>query len=391
MTAILELDALTSAGLRDAVGGRATMLDSFESLSSILRDGVAEDTIVLGPSVDAGLAFSFSERVRAQDPTIGIVLVRARIDSSVLAAAMRAGIREVVGDRDVDGLSAAVTRSQQLTRALRSGGAEGEASGPAQKQARMISVFSPKGGCGKTTISTNIGVALANSGASVVLVDLDLAFGDVAIALGLRPEHHLGEALVLGDSLDVAALAGLVCHHESGLAVLVPPNDPGESERIPSAFVSKVLGLLRTQYDYVLIDTPPQLDDRTLTVLEASDQVLMLTTLDIASLKNLRICLDTLRLVDFDMKTAAVVLNRADASVGLDPADVEKSVKAKVIAHIPSSRDVPAATNRGLAIVAENPRHPVSQAISALVKTHIAPEETVRSTRRSLFSRRKSA
>jgi len=391
MTAILEFDTLTASGLRNAVGEAAVAFDSFDALGIRSGQQVAQATIVIGPSIDNDLALDFAETTRRADPTSGVVLVRRRIDANILAAALRAGVREVVSERDLPGLAAAVRRSDELTRALRHGTSDEDDTPTAH--GRIISVWSPKGGCGKTTLAVNMAVSLANSGHRVLLVDLDLAFGDVAISLGVRPNHGFDEAVGMGDSLDRAALRGLVTQHESGAFILSPPNDPGIAERVPTSLVRRLLDVARTEFDYVLVDTAPTMDERNITVMEASDAVLLLTTLDIPSLKNLRVGIDTLRLISFPMDQLKVVLNRSDAKVGLNSGEVQKSLGLAIAANIPSSRDVPAATNRGVALVGENPKHAVSQAISSLISGEVLKEEHVVPARRGggLLGWRKSA
>jgi pilus assembly protein CpaE len=391
LTAILEFDALTAGGLVNAVGDAAVAVDSFEALGIRPGEQTRQATIVIGPSVDSEVALDFAASTRRADPTAGVVLVRRRVDANILAAALRGGVREVVSERDLPGLAAAVRRSDELTRALRNLGSAEEGDTPSA-QGRVISVWSPKGGCGKTTLATNVAVGLAQSGHKVLLIDLDLAFGDVAISLGIRPNHGFDEAVGIGEGLDRAALRGLLSQHESGAFILSPPNDPGIAERVATRLVRRLLDVARTEFDYVLVDTAPTMDERNITVMEGSDAVLLLTTLDIPSLKNLRVGIDTLRLISFPTERLNVVLNRSDAKVGLNSTEVQKSLGLEVTAHIPSSRDVPAATNRGVALVAENPKHAVSYAISSLINEAVLKEEHVAPVRRGrLLGWRKSA
>jgi pilus assembly protein CpaE len=379
MTAILEFDPLTASGLHDAAGDSATVFDSLDAL--VVRAGQvsAHGTVVLGPSVETDLALDFASSMRRSDPTAGVVLVRRRMDAALLTAALRAGVREVVAERDLPGLAEAVARSEALTRALRTGGTPDLDGEERPAQGRTVAVWSPKGGCGKTTLAVNMAVDLAEQGHRVLLVDLDLAFGDVAISLGLRPNHGFDEVATIGERIDRSALRGLLTTHESGAMVLAPPNDPGIAERVPAGLVTRLLELARAEFDYVLVDTAPTLDERNITVLEHVDAVLLLTTLDIPSLKNLRVGIDTLRLINYPMDRLHVVLNRADAKVGLSSSEVQGTLGVPVATNIPSSRDVPASTNRGVAIVADNPKHVVSAAVRSLVDDVVLADSHVRS------------
>lgn len=370
MIAILEPDALARDSIRDAVGDVADTAASFDELTSLIRTQPALDTVVLGPSVDNELALDFVEGSRATHPTLGIIAVRRRIDAALLAQALRAGVREVVAERDLPGIGDAVRRSQKLTFALRNPG-EAQAATDTETAGHLLSVFSPKGGAGKTTFSVNLGVALANRGYRTLLLDLDLAFGDVPISLGLRPEHDFQEAVSMGERLDAAALDRLVTVHESGLHVLAPPTDPGVNEHVTIPLIRRLIQVATTEYQYVIADTAPNLDERSITIMEGSDSVFLLTTLDIPSLKNLKIALETLRLVNFPVDRLSVVMNRADSKVGLDPHEAQKTLGVPVVGFIPSSRSVPETTNRGVAIVAEKPRHPVSASINKLINDQI--------------------
>jgi pilus assembly protein CpaE len=233
-------------------------------------------------------------------------------------------------------------------------------------------VFSAKGGCGKTTLATNLAAALAESGrGSVVLIDLDLSFGDVAIALQLFPTHTIADAVPLGEDLDGPALASLLTSHRSGLQALVAPMEPSSAETIDTNTVTRVIDLLRDEFDYIVIDTPPALDDNVLAAFDRSDIVALLATLDIPALKNLKLTLETLELIGYPKDRLRVVLNRSDSKVGLALPEVEKTLKAPIVAQIPSSRDVPASTNRGVAIITDEPKNPVSVAIRAFLEEHV--------------------
>ena len=202
---------------------------------------------------------------------------------------------------------------------------------------RLITVFSAKGGCGKTTLATNLAAALADRGRrEVCLVDLDLAFGDVAIALQLFPAHTIADAVPLADSLDASARR-LAAH-----AALARPDDPGRADRAGhrrvdpgDAGVGACSTLLKEQFDFVVVDTPPAFDDHVLAAFDQSDMVALLATLDIPALKNLKLTLETLDLLNYPRDRWRLVLNRADSKVGLAVSEVEKTLKAPISVQIP--------------------------------------------------------
>lgn len=388
MTALVEPDVLALDSLRDAIGDSTDTVGSFDELAALMRNQPELDTIVLGPSIDIDRALEFSEQERATNPTLGVILVRRRIDAAILTQAIRSGVREVVPERDLQALTEAVQRSRKLTFALRNPGEQAPAPGD-NDGGRLLTVFSPKGGAGKTTFAVNVGVSLAARGYQTLLLDLDLAFGDVPISLGLRPEHDFQEVVTMGERLDAAALKRLVTVHESGLHILAPPTDPGVHERVTIPMLRKLIQVATAEYQYVLVDTAPSLDERSITIMESSEVVFLVTTLDIPSLKNLKIALETLRLVNFPVDRLRVVMNRADSKVGLDAKEVEKTLGVPVIGNIPSSRLVPAATNRGVAIVADQPKHAVSIAINRLISQEITKEGPPPDRRGGLFGLRR--
>ena len=226
-------------------------------------------------------------------------------------------------------------------------------------------MFAAKGGCGKTTLATNLAVALAAGGARRVgLLDLDLAFGDVAIMLQLVPERSIADAVGLGDQLDETSVPG-AAHPVRGRAwtrCWRRPARPRPSGS-PRAWSADLIRLARGMFDFLVVDTPPQFTDHVLTALDASHVHVLLTTPDIPALKNLRITLDMFDLLDLPKQSRLVVLNRSDAKVGLTATDIERVIRVPIPAHVPSSRDVPVSINRGVPIMVDNPQHPVSKAI----------------------------
>jgi pilus assembly protein CpaE len=334
-------------------------------LAALLDQYTGESLAVLGPGVALADALAIAAEYRVSRPALGVILIRDRLDVGLLGEAIRAGVREVVAVSDAAGLLAACARSVEVSRQLvplnpRRPGLPSQA----EFDARVITVFAAKGGCGKTTLATNIAVALAEGGARKVgLIDLDLAFGDVAIMLQLVPERSIADAVGLGDQLDETALRALLTPYGPGLDTLLAPAGPAEAERVTQGLVADTLRLARGMFEFLVVDTPPQFTDHVLTALDASHVHVLMTTPDIPALKNLRITLDTFDLLDLPKENRLVVLNRSDAKVGLTASDIERVIRVPIAAHVPSSRDVPISINRGIPIMADNPQHPVSKAI----------------------------
>jgi pilus assembly protein CpaE len=372
MTAIVEFDPIGAASIKGALGSDSAVLPGLDALRAHLDVNVFEDCVVLGPSVDQQDVFALAEDMRLRRPSLGVVMVRRRIDTAVLTDALRSGVREVVQERDLAGLTTAVRRQREIAARLREQVENPDGGESKSRGGRVVTVFSAKGGCGKTTLATNLAAALADQKrGSVALLDLDLAFGDVAIALQLFPSHTIADAVPIGEDLDGPALLSLLTTHRSGLQALVAPMEPSAADTIDTALVVHIIDLLREEFDYVVIDTPPALDDNVLAAFDRSDVVALLATLDIPALKNLKLTLETLDLIGFSRDRLKIVLNRSDSKVGLALAEVEKTLKAPIVAQIPSSRDVPASTNRGVAIVSDEPKNPVSIAISAFIDEYV--------------------
>jgi pilus assembly protein CpaE len=373
VTAIVDLDPATAETIHSALGPESQVIPSLDALRRHLETQFAEDVVVLGPTVDQASALSLASAMRVTRPSLAVILVRRRVDTSVLSDALRSGVFEVVEERDLAGLNTSVARARDLARQLRET-VEGVGTSESEEgRGILVTVFSAKGGCGKTTLATNLAAALADRGRrEVCLVDLDLAFGDVAIALQLFPAHTIADAVPLAGSLDLPAVMSLLTPHSPGLTTLVAPIEPGTAESIPATLVSHVLRLLKQQFDFVVVDTPPAFDDHVLAAFDQSDMVALLATLDIPALKNLKLTLETLDLLNYPRDRWRLVLNRADSKVGLALGEVEKTLKAPITAQIPSSRDVPASINRGVPIVLDDPKHPVSVAIKIFAERSVA-------------------
>lgn len=368
MAIVVEPDRVTAESLRSAVGTTADLLTSLDALPGYLEEHEHVDVVLIGPSVDGDRALRIADGLRVTRPALGVVLIRRRIDATLLTDALRAGVRDVVDDRDMTRVMQSVRRQQEISAQILEGGASG---GVAAPKGRVVTVFSAKGGCGKTTVATNLAAVLAHAGASVGIVDLDLSFGDVAIALQLFPTRTLIDAVPMEGGLDVDGIESLLTSHESGLRALTAPVTPDGRSQISASLVDNVLRLMARKFETVIVDTAPDLDDEVLVAFDHSDLLILLLTPDIPALKNLKLTVDTLRALSFPLDRVRVVVNRADADVGLPLKDIERTLKLPIAATIPSSRDVPATTNRGELITIDDPQHPVSQAIAAFARKEL--------------------
>jgi pilus assembly protein CpaE len=240
---------------------------------------------------------------------------------------------------------------------------------------QIITVFAAKGGCGKTTLATNLAVVLHDGGARrVCLVDLDLESGDIASTLGLIPARSLADAIPYAGELDAGHIASLMTSFRVGVDCLLAPAAPGDSSRIPVGLVSELLALLPTVYDYIVVDTPARFSSYVLAALDVADYQVLLTTPERPALKNLRLTLDVLDLLPYDRQSRLIVFTRSDSDTGLTALDVEAMVKSPIAGYLPNRVDVPASTNHGVPLASAQPDHVVSQAVRRLADALVATE-----------------
>jgi len=394
MTVLLDLDPREADALIGAIGPNVRMVTSFDALEAYLATNSSECVVVLAPSVGIAPAFDLAERMRVERPTLGVILLQNRVDPNLLTDALRAGVREVVDQRDLAAVTVAVRRVGELASRMRERTYDREPPPPVreadQPPGKIITVFSAKGGCGKTTLATNLAVALAErNDREVCLVDLDLHFGDVAIAMQLYPVHTIADATAVSGTLDDFTIRGLLTVHSPGVSVLAAPLEPGSAESIPAALVGHLLSQLSQMFDVVVVDTPAAFSDFVLAAFDLTDLFLLIATLDIPALKNLKLTLETMDLLNYPRDRWRVVLNRADSKVGLTITEVEKTLRLPISAQIPSSRAVPISVNRGVPIVQDDPGHPVSVEIRQLAERAAVPSAAGgRSSGRRLLRRK---
>jgi len=360
MPVVVDPDPETLETLLTTVPTGAHAIDRPDRLQAWLTNRPEEYVVVLGPQVELTAALALADGMRLSRPSTSVVLVRDEVDALVMRDSMHAGIRDVVPLKDTDAVRAAVDRAYQLYVALRGPGG-------AMHQGRMVTVFSPKGGVGKTTVSVNLAIALADKGArKVCLVDLDLAFGDVAITLQLFPSHTLEHAIGSEDAIDAPLLESLLTRHADSVMVLAAPSHPDVRERVSPMLVSRVLKTLRDSFDYIVVDTAPAFDEQTLTALDETDECIIVATLDVPTLKNVKVALETLEMLDIARGHRHLLLNRADDEVGLTPDRVESLLGMQIATRVESSMDIAAATNAGRPIMSGHPGHSSSLAMLEL-------------------------
>lgn len=255
-----------------------------------------------------------------------------------------------------------------VSAALRSMGVAVKVNGyaaPQSRQTKVIVVVSPKGGSGKTAVSSNLAVALAQRHPGrVVAVDLDVQFGDLTMALSLTAEHTLAQ-LARTSQIDATTVKLHLTPAPNDLFVLAGANDPVDADSIGHEHVTRVLPVLAENFDYVVVDTSAGLDERTLAALECATDLLLVSSLDVTSIRSLRKAVDALDHMGITADRR-LVLNRADSKVGLNPSDAEEVMGMTIACAIPSSREIPLSLNLGTPVVISKPKSPVANQLQQL-------------------------
>jgi pilus assembly protein CpaE len=384
---ILCEPAADAGELLPDLGSEVRTADDLSAAAKLLDSDPAETLVVIGPQAGIEEALGFASALRMVRPAVGVILVREQADVEMLNRALQSGVREVVQAGDHAALAAACRRSRDVSWRILAATTT-ERTGQTV-DGKIITVFTAKGGVGKTMLSINLGVALAQRGANhVCVVDHDQASCDLAISLLLDPVRTLADAVSMTGHIDTTGAGSLLTPYRPGLEMLLAPVNPGDAEKVPPSLVGELLAVLRTMFDYVVVDTPPQLSEHVLTALDASAHHVLLTTPDVPALKNLRVVLDVLDMLSYPAEIRSVVLNRAESKLRLSQEDVERVIRTPVVAQIPASRAVPISVNKGTPITLASPGHAVSKAITALARQRLLPAPVPRGGRRGRSKQR---
>jgi pilus assembly protein CpaE len=325
------------------------------------------EVLILGPDVPVEEALRLATVMNVRFPEISVVLA-TEPDPDFILQAMRAGIRDILSpSSDPAQMRVLLERaSQQFASRYR-----GPAAVPMTETNKglVIGVFSPKGGVGKTTIATNIAIGLGKiAPMSVVIVDLDLQFGDVASGLYLDPQHTVTDAVSPAASQDSLVLKAFLTVHPGSIYALCAPPTPVDADEITPEQVSRLLEQLSEQFQYVVVDTAPGLPEIGLAAMEQCTDVVWVSGMDIPSVRGLRSGLDVLRQLDILPETRHVVLNMADSKLGLTVQDLESTIGAPGDVSIPRSRAVALSTNRGIPVLQESAKDPATKGLNQLVE-----------------------
>lgn len=376
MPVIFDIDQASAEALASELSAEARVVTTAPQLLQALAENPAEYAVIIGAKVATDDAYTVCNYLRLSAPQSSVILVRDEVNTDILSAAMQAGARDVVLSSTPVGVEHAVERASQLAatvgtpEAIERPVAEQpvveEPPAPAPREpGKVVTVWSPKGGVGKTTAAVNLALTLSERGKHVCLMDLDLAFGDVAITMQLFPTHSIEHAVGQEDSLTADDLDNLLTIHSDTMAILAAPTHPEVRERISASLINSILDILKESYDYIVVDTAPTLDDQGVSAMDASEHLVVVATLDVPTLKNVKIGLEALDELEVPA-TRHLLLNRADDEVGINADRIEGILGIRPAARISTSIDIAVATNAGAPIVLKNPAHPASRAIREL-------------------------
>ncbi len=330
------------------------------------------DVVVIGPTVPEDVALEWAGAFDREHPEVGRLII-APASPELLMGAMRMGVREVVPPNSPpDHIQEAVDRLLSASARLRTARTSSE---PDEAASRVITVLSAKGGSGKTVVATNLAYGLkSRSESSVVLVDLDIQFGDCGSTMNLEPEHTLADAALNASALDATTLKVFLTPHPSGLFLLGPPQSLVDAAEVTSQQVKAILDLLIGIFDFVVIDTSSGIDDHAITAMEFSTDLILVASSEVPSVRAMRRQIETLDTIGMTRQDRHFVVNRAGTRVGLRTNDIEQTVGLTASIEIPSSRQVVMSTNQGTPVIVSATKDPAARAMQQLVDLFL-PEE----------------
>ncbi len=303
-----------------------------------------------------------------------IVLVTSASANAILSEALAAGIFDVVLlPQLTDGIVFTIKKAHSLAAGRPAGAATKSSSAI---EGKVVTFFSPKGGAGKTVLACNLAATFARQQQrKTLLLDLDLQFGDAAIMMGIEPEKTIYDLVMARRELDSDSLAGYVTAHSSGVHVLPAPLRPEDAELVTEERLGHLFAVAKESYDVIVVDTPPFFHGPVLSTLDRTDQLVLVASLDVPSVKNVKLTMQTLDLLHYPKERRHLLLNRSGSKVGLKPQEVERALEMKVEFEVPVDREVAVSVNRGVPLVLSNPRSGVGKALQEMADK-LVPQRT---------------
>src|SRR5512143_3533055 len=380
----------------EVVGVARTGKEAIQTAQDLNPDVVLMDINM--PDMD-GIAAT--EAIRSKHPAIQVVILSVQSDQNYMRRAMLAGARDFLtkppmGDELISAIRRAGTMAQSErsksipVQALPSAGNIGILTpGYGAPKGKVISVYSPKGGTGCTTLAVNLALTLHNEDTRVALVDGNLQFGDVAVFMNEQGKNTIIDLAPRAEELDPEIVEEVMLKHSaSGIHILAAPSRPEYAEKVSSSQFTRVLEYLSQMYAYVIVDTAALLTDVTLAAIDVSDLVVLVTTQDIPSIKNCRLFLDLSQTLGIDRERILFVMNRFDKRINITPDRVTENLKQEVVSVIPLDEGTTTkAVNRGVPFVLDNKNQPAARGIFSLaenVRARVTAQESTEEPSRAV-------
>jgi len=371
----------------DVVGLARTGKEAIQISQELNPDVVLMDINM--PDMD-GIAAT--EAIRSRQPAVQVVILSVQGDQNYMRRAMLAGARDFLTKPPMgDELISAIRRAGSMAQVERSkniqiqpmptAGNLGVLPGYTTPQGKIVTVYSPKGGTGCTTLAVNLALTLHNEDTRVALVDANLQYGDVAVFVNEQGKNTIVDLAPRAEELDPEIVEEVMLKHaSSGLHILAAPSRPEYAEKVSSGQFTKTLEYLKQIYAYVVIDTSSFLNDVTLAAIDMSDLIVLVSTQDIPSIKNCRLFLDLSQTLGIDRERILFAMNRYDKRINITPERVAENLKQEVSSVIPlDEATVMKAVNRGVPFVLESRNSVASRGIFSLaesVRARIAMQES---------------
>ena len=370
----------------EVVGVARTGKEAIQISQDLQPDVVLMDINM--PDMDG---ISATEAIRAKQPAVQVVILSVQGDQNYMRRAMLAGARDFLTKPPMgDELISAIRRAGAMAQSERSKSAQipiapisgnaGSMMGYGAPKGKIVTIYSPKGGTGCTTLAVNLALTLNNEDTRVALVDGNLQFGDVAVFINEQGKNTIIDLAPRAEELDPEIVEEVMLKHAaSGMHVLAAPSRPEYAEKVSSSQFLKVLEYLRQMYAYVVVDTAALLTDVTLAAIDISDLIVLVTTQDIPSIKNCRLFLDLLQTLGIERDRVLFVMNRYDKRINITPERVTENLKQEVVSVIPfDEQTATKAVNRGIPFVLDSKNQPAARGVFSLaesVRARVAAQE----------------
>jgi pilus assembly protein CpaE len=382
------------------------------AVAEVLEEDGPFDVLVAGPSLGTRSGLARLAIIHEDQPATSIVLAFSRRPDASLRDIVRTGAVDLLQlpaeDKElVDALERAVSLANVLgatTPAPAAVAADPAVAAhglgaPPGSPGRVFTISSATGGCGKTFFATNLAYFLTRyTGKRACIVDLDLQFGEVSTAMRLRPKFTIFDALQREDTDEDdlrAHIEEYTVSHETGVYVLAAPREPSEADRIMPPDVTRILEAVRKQFDYVIVDTPPQLNESVLAAFDLSDGLYVMATLDLPSVRNMSVFLSTLDRLKVPADNVRLILNKAESDVGIDIDQVTRLFPQGFESVLPYAKEVSRSINLGMPVMAASPQAEISRLMASGMRPLLPPEHQSKivddpgTAKKSLFRRRR--